>query len=81
MRNTCATTFEFFNRKADQARMEAKLDASHTKMLAMLDAHHERIMTSLGKTEGTDFKANPQGMESVTGQRRSDAGRRIEEAA
>jgi hypothetical protein len=40
--------------------MEAKLDASHKKMMAMLDAQCERIMTLLGKTEATDFKAIPE---------------------
>jgi hypothetical protein len=38
------------------------------QMMAMLDAHHERIMAPLGKTEATDFKANPEEMESVTEQ-------------
>jgi hypothetical protein len=45
--------------------MKAQLDASHKKM-AMLDVHHERIITSIGKTEATDFKANPKELESVT---------------
>jgi hypothetical protein len=51
--------------KADQGRMEAKMDANHKKMMALLDAHHERTMASLGKTEATNFKANPEEMESV----------------
>jgi hypothetical protein len=65
------------NRKADQARMEAnkedmlaeisaRMDASHKKTMFMLDAHHERIMASLRKMEATNFKADPEEMESVT---------------
>jgi hypothetical protein len=53
------------DRKANQARIEAKLNAKHKKMMAMFDAHHERIMASLEKTKATDFKANPEEMESV----------------
>jgi hypothetical protein len=34
--------------------------------MAILDAHHERIMTSLGKTEATNFKGNPDEVKSVT---------------
>jgi hypothetical protein len=47
------------------AEMNAKLDTSHKMMMAMLHAQHERIMASLGKTEATDFMANPKEMESV----------------
>jgi hypothetical protein len=53
-------------KQAAKARMEARLDASHKKMMDMLDAHRERIMASLGKTEATYFKENPEEMESVT---------------
>jgi hypothetical protein len=51
--------------QAARARMEAKLDASHKNMMAMLDVHHERIIAPLGKMEATDFKANPEEIESV----------------
>jgi hypothetical protein len=51
--------------EASQARMEAKLDASHKKMMAMLDAHHERIMAPVGNMEATDFNANPEEKESI----------------
>jgi hypothetical protein len=34
-------------------------------MMAMSDAHHEMTVVPLGKMEATDFKTNPEGMESV----------------
>jgi hypothetical protein len=41
----------------------------------MLDGYHERIMTPLGKTEATDFKANPEEMKSVTEQQEIPKGK------
>jgi hypothetical protein len=52
--------------KADQARTEAKLVASHKKMMAMLDVHHEKIMASL-KDGGYGFQGNPRGNEICNG--------------
>jgi hypothetical protein len=53
--------------KADQGdlkrmmeEMNAKVDISHKKTMAKLDALHERTVASLGKTEATDFEANPE---------------------
>jgi hypothetical protein len=46
------------------------------QMMAMLDAHHERIIAPLEKTKDTDFKANPEEMESAMEQRRKSPRKR-----
>jgi non-ribosomal peptide synthetase component E (peptide arylation enzyme) len=43
---------------------QAKMDADNEEMMVKLNAEHERIMSCLGKTEATNFKANPEEMQS-----------------
>jgi hypothetical protein len=42
--------------KADQARMEAKIDAYHEKRMAMFDAYEKRMTACLGHTEANKEK-------------------------
>jgi hypothetical protein len=46
-------------------QMLERLLASQEQMITMLNAHNERMMASLGKTDATDLKANPEEKQSI----------------
>jgi hypothetical protein len=58
------------NLKEMTAMLMAKLDAHHERMMVRMDSQPEKMEACIEKTEATNLEANPEKLESESGQQK-----------